>query len=372
MKNSILDEDLKYIYNNLLDNEKSKFKGSTILITGCGGFLGYYFMNFLADYSRELGIKSIVGLDNFKLGKPKWITKLVEDKKEIIELYTFDITKDDIKNIKDSKKADYIIHMASIASPIFYRKYPIETIDANVIGLRKLLDFYKNKHIKGLLFFSSSEVYGNPTQEFIPTNEEYNGNVSMLGPRACYDEAKRFGETLCYLFNKQYKMPISIVRPFNNYGPGMRLDDRRVPADFAKAIRDNKDIILFSDGTPTRTFCYISDAILGYIKALLYDDFDYFNIGIDKPEISIKQLANIYKEAGKKIFGYTGKVEFQKSEDHEYLVNNPSRRCPNINKARKILGYDPKINVNEGVERFLKFIDYFKEQGDSSKAGDDE
>ena len=132
---------------------------------------------------------------------------------------------------------------------------------------------------------------GTPSPEFIPTPENYNGNVAAIGPRACYDEAKRFGETLCYLFAKTYNLPVTIVRPFNNYGPGMRLDDKRVPADFGGAVSENRNITLLSDGTPTRTFCYVSDAIIGYLKALLYAKFEFFNIGIDKPE-------NIHKAAG--------------------------------------------------------------------------
>ena len=124
--------------------------------------------------------------------------------------------------------------MASIASPMFYRKYPIETLDANIWGLRRLLDYYMEKEMKGFLFYSSSELYGDPAPEAVPTSEDYNGNVCATGPRACYDESKRFGETMCMLFAQQYGMPIGVVRPFNNYGPGMKINDKRVPADFAK------------------------------------------------------------------------------------------------------------------------------------------
>lgn len=356
MENKILIEDLKSIYDSLSSLEKEKLKDSKILLTGCGGFLGYYFVNFFTYYSKEFNIKSIIGLDNFKLGKPIWLEKLIANNK--IKVLTFDITKDKIEDIKEAYDIDYVIHMASIASPMYYRKYPIETLDANVWGLRSLLDFYKGKSIKGFLFFSSSEIYGDPLKDYIPTKENYNGNVSMIGPRACYDEAKRFGETLCYLFNNQYKMPITVARPFNNYGPGMKLNDKRVPADFAKAIYENNDIIMYSDGSPTRTFCYIADAILGYIKTLLYGEFECFNIGIDKPEISIKELANIYKEKGKEILNYSGDIKFMISEDEEYLSNNPSRRCPNIDKARKKLNYTPKTHVEEGVKRFLEYIKF--------------
>lgn len=350
----IRDEDLNYIYNNLSEEEKNKFKNSTILITGCGGFLGYYFMHFFSEYAHDLSIKKIIGLDNFMLGKSEWIKRL--NKMDIFEIVTFDIINDDISNVENANEVDFIIHMASIASPTFYRQHPIETLDANIWGLRSLFDFYLDKNIKGFLFFSSSEIYGNPDELNIPTSEDYNGDVSCTGPRACYDESKRFGETMCKLFSEKYNLPIGVVRPFNNYGPGMKINDKRVPADFAKAIYENKNINILSDGNPTRTFCYITDAITGYLKILLYGKYDFFNIGIDFPEISIKELADIYVEVGSEIFDYDGKVAYEISEDVDYLTNNPERRCPNINKAKEILNYKPSIEVNEGVRRFLQFI----------------
>ncbi|MGY4473567.1 nucleoside-diphosphate-sugar epimerase [Bradyrhizobium sp. USDA 3364] len=247
--------------------------------------------------------------------------------------------------------------MASIASPTFYRQYPVETIDANIWGLRRLLEFYRGSdRLKGLLFFSSSEIYGDPAKAAIPTDEEYRGNVACLGPRACYDESKRFGETMCYVFSKTYGMPITVARPFNNYGPGMRIDDRRLPADFARCVINRRDIVILSDGSPTRTFCYISDAITGYLLCLLHGKYDYFNIGVDRPEISVHGLAEIYQQASLELFGRRGAVVFERSLDAEYLVDNPIRRRPAIKKARDILGYSPKILVNEGVRRYLSFL----------------
>lgn len=352
----IVQQDLQRIYDSLTEEERAKFKDSTVLFTGGAGFLGFYFIQFLTCYQQELGAKSIICLDNFQVGCPQWLTELNDTGK--VELYKFNVITDDIADIPGADRVDYIYHMASIASPIFYRKYPIETLDANIWGLRRLLDFYCEKPIKGLAFYSSSEIYGDPTPEHIPTPETYRGNVDCQGPRACYDEAKRFGETMCYLFHQRYNMPITIIRPFNNYGPGMRLNDARVPADFANAVRQNQDIELFSDGSPTRTFCYISDAITGYLKALLYAEkgFEAFNIGIDKPEISIRRLADIYIQAGKEVFNYTGQAKFAVSQDKEYLQNNPNRRCPVIDKARRLLGYEPKVDVEQGVHYFLEYI----------------
>lgn len=352
----IVQQDLKRIYDGLSQEEKRNLQDSTIPFTGGAGFLGFYFITFLTQFQKELGVKKVICLDNFQVGCPAWLKALSEANR--VELHKFNVITDDIAEIPGAESSDYIFHMASIASPIFYRKYPIETLDANIWGLRRLLDFYCEKPIKGLAFFSSSEIYGDPTPENIPTPETYHGNVDCQGPRACYDEAKRFGETMCYLFHEKYAIPITIIRPFNNYGPGMRLNDARVPADFANAIRQNRDLIMFSDGSPTRTFCYISDAITGYLKALLYakKGFETFNIGMDKPEISIRRLAELYAEAGREIFSYTGQVKFAVSEDKDYLKNNPNRRCPVIDKARKLLDYQPQVPVEEGVRYFLTYV----------------
>lgn len=352
----VVQRDIERIYDGLTEKERKKFQGSTILFTGGAGFLGFYFTSFFAYYREKLGIKKIICLDNFQVGSPRWLRDFAE--MGSVESYKFNIIADDIESIPDAENVDYVYHMASVASPVFYRKYPIETLDANVWGLRRLLDFYCDKPIKGLVFYSSSEIYGDPVPESIPTPETYRGNVDCQGPRACYDEAKRFGETMCYLFHEKYHMPITIIRPFNNYGPGMRLNDARVPADFANAVRQNRDIVLFSDGTPTRTFCYISDAITGHLKALLYaqNNFETFNIGMDQPEISIYQLAEIYRERGKEVFDYTGQIRFENSGDRQYLQNNPSRRCPVIEKARNLLGYHPQIEVGQGVQYFLEYM----------------
>ncbi|MFH1283590.1 MAG: NAD-dependent epimerase/dehydratase family protein [bacterium] len=354
VKKRIKQEDIEYIVANF--EKITQFENKKIMITGCAGFLGYYITHFFVNLIEDgLKIDSLILLDTFLLGKPEWIEK-IEGSYSNVKIYSFDISKDDISQLKDSKDVDYILHMASIASPTFYRKYPVETIDANIWGLRRLIDYYKDSEIKGFLFFSSSEVYGDPTEGNIPTSEEYRGNVSCMGPRACYDEAKRFGETISYIFANKYKMPISIVRPFNNYGPGMSINDMRVPADFAKCVLNNKDIYIHSDGNPTRTFCYVADAIVGYLKVLTYGKFDYFNIGIAKPEINVQRLAEIYSDAAKDLFGYNIKIIFRKSKDVEYLTHNPFRRCPDISKAVSKLGYNPKIEVEEGVKRFITFL----------------
>jgi UDP-glucuronate decarboxylase len=354
MTDTQIKKDILHTHAALSKNEIEKLRGSVLLITGACGFLGYYFLRFFKELGRDLGIKKIIALDNFMLGKPAWLQSFADD--ALFDIRQFNVISDRIAGIPQAEDAHFIIHMASIASPVFYRKYPIETLDANIWGLRNLLDFYKEKNVKGFLFFSSSEVYGNPDAASVPTNEEYYGYVSITGPRACYDESKRFGETMCRLFSEQYRLPLGVARPFNNYGPGMKLSDKRVPADFALAVYEGRDIEILSDGSPTRTFCYIADAVAGYLKILLHGKYDYFNIGIETPEISVKQLAEIYVTAGRGILGYTGKVNYAVSNDRNYLTNNPQRRCPDISKARTVLSYHPAITVEHGVERFLRFI----------------
>jgi len=353
--NEVVVKDLDYIHECLTEHH-DKLSGATVLMTGCGGFLGFYMMQYLVSYASRLGIKEVIGLDSFVLQKPDWLVELEQSFPTVMKLYDFDISKDKIDGLESVSEVDFVIHAASIASPIFYRQYPLETLDANIWGLRQLLDFYNRDSLKGFLFFSSSEIYGDPPPDMIPTDEEYNGNVSCNGPRACYDESKRFGETMCSIYAQQFNMPITIARPFNNYGPGMRLNDRRLPADFAKAVINGNDIDILSDGTPTRTFCYVADAVVGYFFCLFYGKYDYFNIGIEIPEISIKEVAEVYVKKAKDILNLDLKITYKISDDKDYMTDNPNRRSPRIDKARKYLKYEPKITLEEGVGRYLSFL----------------
>ena len=355
MKNIVMKEDFEYIRNELSEAEKEKFQDSNIVVTGAGGFIGYYLLNFLSEYASDLNIKNILALDTFILGKPDWIDALSR-RFDFFHMKEFNVATDDIGSISDIGRYDSVIHMASIASPTYYRKHPLVTLDANVWGLRKMLDYFSKRDPRGFLNFSSSEVYGDPDQTKVPMNEEYCGNVAINGPRACYDEAKRFGETMCYVFNKEFDMKVVSVRPFNNYGPGLKLNDARAPADFASAVINKKAIEIYSDGSATRTFTYISDAVVGYLKVLYYGKFDYFNIGMDKPEITISHLAKIFSDEGRKLLGHKTEIKFLKSSDSEYLVNNPKRRVPDITKAREKLGFNPKITVDRGVSKFLQYL----------------
>jgi UDP-glucuronate decarboxylase len=279
----VINADLHYIYQQTL-SEFESLAGSNLLITGGAGFLGYYlvqsvlFWNTNVDSSQSI---KLTIMDNFVRGVPEWLMDLKENKN--LNLCKHDITKPLPINMESFQ---YIIHAASIASPTYYRKYPIETMDANVNGLRLLLEYSKDQQdteqpVKGFLFFSSSEIYGNPSPDFIPTPEHYPGFVSSTGPRACYDESKRYGETLCVNFARQYHLPLKIARPFNNYGPGLKITDRRVIPDFVNDILAGKNIQMLSDGTPTRTFCYVADAIIGYYKFLIRGQKgEAYNIGV--------------------------------------------------------------------------------------------
>ena len=289
MINSILEKDASEIISGLGSLNK-KFSGKRILLTGASGFLGNQFMHYFVTLNNSGLLKEpcrLLALDNFIRGKPNWIINL-ENQNNVF------VKEKDITLKIEYESPDYIIHAASIASPTFYRKYPIETIDANVLGIRNLLDYCKENPVESLLFFSTSEIYGDPDKKNIPTKEEYRGFVSCTGPRACYDESKRLGETLCVNYWRIHKIPVKIARPFNNYGPGLNLKDKRVIPDFFNDVINEKDIKILSDGKATRTFCYVSDAIEGYLRLLLSNhNGESFNIGTETPEIDMLDLANL-------------------------------------------------------------------------------
>jgi len=368
MAKEVIQQDLAYVAG-CLKSEFSAMSGKRLLITGGAGFLGHYFVQGALHWNRTNSDRSpiaVVVYDSFVRGMPAWLSDLKGDRD--LTLVTHDI-----RHLLPSDMGDlsFIIHAASIASPTYYKRDPIGTMDANVNGLRMLLDYArsqqeKGKPLEGLLFFSSSEIYGDPFPGDIPTPETYRGFVSCTGPRACYDEAKRYGETLCVNFAEQYDVPVRVARPFNNYGPGLKISDRRVIPDFARDIVNNRDIVMLSDGSPRRTFCYVTDAVVGYYKVLVKGrNGEAYNIGVEKPEISIGELAQMMTRFAKDLFGYTGKVVLQTSQDATYLVDNPNRRCPVIEKARAHLGYNPTVSVEEGLRRSLLWYSDNREANDA-------
>tara|TARA_B100000989_G_C19533096_1_gene471530 strand:+ start:20056 stop:21114 length:1059 start_codon:yes stop_codon:yes gene_type:complete len=345
----ILIKDLNYIYKN--NNSNSFFRNKIILITGASGFLGSYFSNYFSYFIHNLKVKKIILVD-ININKIK--NNLLKIPKNKCQFLSCDITKKDSKLFR-LKKIDIIIHAASIASPTYYRKNPLSTAEANVDGLKNILNFSIKKKISRILYFSSSEIYGNPDNKNIPTKELYNGNVSSIGPRACYDESKRYGETLCYIYNQIYNLPIRIVRPFNNYGPFLSRYDKRLPSDLLNTFLKNKDIILFSDGKPKRTFCYVSDAICGYLKVIKHNKFDVFNIGNNDQEISVLKFTKIFKSIAKDNINYSGRIIFRKNKDKKYLIHNPQRRKPCLKKSKNLLNYNPKIKLEAGLQNYLMY-----------------
>ncbi len=341
VKNKIFLEDLNYIYSKL--NSRNYFKNKKVLITGSNGFIGSYLSGFFSYFIDELKISKLYFLDNSPV-----IKKIKSKKIKFLN-----------KNFNNFKlhqlKVDVIIHAATIASPVFYRKFPLETCDANVLGIRKILEYGKQNKNISILFFSSSEIYGNPDRKNIPTNEKYKGNVSCVGPRACYDESKRYAETLCYIYAKYFNVSVKVVRPFNNYGPGLKINDGRAPADFANSIIKNKNIIIFSNGKTKRSFCYIADACVGFINSLSLKKYKILNIGNNK-EITIKTLAKKFAKVGKEMFKYNKKIIYKINPDNNYLKDSPIRRCPDLTQAKISIKYKPKINLEKGIKKYLLFL----------------
>jgi len=364
----IVVKDLKYICRNL-EEELTRMAGKNLLITGGAGFLGYYLVQAVLHWNKEAGESrriQVTVYDNYIRGVPVWLLKLQGDENlTLVRHNVIDPLPSDIADFQ------FIIHAAGIASPIYYRAHPIETMDANINGLRHLLEYcrlqkVKDEPVEGFLFFSSSEIYGDPDANHIPTAETYRGNVSCTGPRACYDESKRYGETLCVNFARQYDLPIRVARPFNNFGPGLKISDRRVIPDFVRDIFSGRNIVMFSDGSPTRTFCYVADAVVGYYKTLVKGrDGEAYNIGVEEPEISIADVAKKVVGIAAELFGYQGKVVHQPSPAQDYLADNPNRRCPVIQKARVELAYRPSISLDDGLRRSLIWYSDHREAEDA-------
>jgi dTDP-glucose 4,6-dehydratase/UDP-glucuronate decarboxylase len=349
-----LAEDWRRVEESLGDKVARLF-GKRILITGAAGFLGFGFLHFFSYLNTKQAECNHVGLvaaDNFLRGCPSWLTELAAVNPHM-RLVRHDITQ---PWPESQSQFDFIVHCASVASPKFYRQYPLETLDTNIGGLRHMLELARRSESESILYFSSSEIYGDPPPHEIPTRETYRGNVSCIGPRACYDESKRLGETLCYLYAQQYDVPAKIVRPFNNYGPGLRLLDGRVIPDFCRDVLADRDIVLHSDGSPTRTFCYVSDALTGYLLVLLSShSAEPFNIGTALPEISMRDLAALLL----KIAGSPRKVVHRPSDEVHYLTDNPNRRCPDITKVSSQLGYTPRVSLETGLARTLEWYRRF-------------
>jgi len=306
-----------------------------VLITGAAGFLGSH----LSDRFIKEGYY-VIGMDNLLTGSMDNIQHLFPSKN--FEFYHHDIT----KYVHIPGQLDYILHFASPASPIDYLKMPIQTMKVGALGTHNLLGVAKAKKAR-ILVASTSEVYGDPLVH--PQVEEYWGNVNPIGPRGVYDEAKRFLEAITMAYHTYHKVETRIIRIFNTYGPRMRVNDGRVlPAFFSQAIR-GEGLTVFGDGSQTRSFCYVDDLVEGIYRLLLSDYHLPVNIG-NPDEITIKEF-------GKEVLAL---VDNPKSKliYKDLPKDDPKKRRPNIDKAKKILGWEPRVSRAEGLSRTYE---YFKQ-----------
>ena len=304
-----------------------------VLITGAAGFLGSH----LCDRFIKEGCY-VIAMDNLITGRMENIEHLIGNE-------NFHFVHHDVSNfVHVSGDLDYILHFASPASPIDYLKIPIQTLKVGSLGTHNLLGLAKAKGAR-MLIASTSEVYGDPTVH--PQPEDYWGNVNPIGPRGVYDEAKRFQEAITMAYHRYHNVETRIIRIFNTYGPRMRLNDGRVlPAFIGQALR-GEDLTIFGDGSQTRSFCYVDDLVEGVYRLLLSDYIFPVNVG-NPDEITISQFAEEIIE----LTGTRQKVIYK-----ELPVNDPAQRQPNIEKAREILNWEPKVARSEGLE--ITFA-YFK------------
>lgn len=341
-----LDSDLVDVAKGL-GEEAQGFAGKTVLMTGARGFLGRHFTEVFAYLNANV-LKTpckFVGMDN--------LLTAGEAGSQIEERPNFTFVKQDVtKPIEYDGHIDYVIHAAGIASPFYYRAYPLETLEVAITGTRNALELATRQHAR-FTFFSSSEIYGDPDPVHVPTQESYRGSVSCRGPRACYDESKRVGETLCYIFHEKFGTATTAIRPFNVYGPGMQEIDYRVLPNFASRIKAGKPLNLYGTGVQTRTFCYIVDALVGFLLTILKGvPGEVYNIGNPTPEVSMQDLVKTIEQVLGRPVPRTV-IEYPDS----YPADEPMRRCPDIRKARLQLKYEPRVTLPDGLKRFFDWTD---------------
>jgi dTDP-glucose 4,6-dehydratase len=302
------------------------------LITGGAGFLGSHLCDLFLARGHE-----VVCMDNFLTGSPKNIQHLFGRD-------GFSFIKQDVTDyIHIDGPLDYVLHFASPASPIDYLEKPIQTLKVGSLGTHKTLGVAKDKGARYLIA-STSEVYGDPLVH--PQREEYWGNVNPVGPRGVYDEAKRFAEAMTMGYHRFHGVQTRIVRIFNTYGERMRINDGRVvPAFISQALR-NEPLTVFGDGSQTRSFCYVSDLIDGIYRLLMSDEVQPTNIG-NPAEMTVLQFAEVIQ----KLTGTKAPIEFR-----PLPVDDPKIRRPDITKARTLLGWEPRVPLEEGIARTIEYF----------------
>lgn len=308
------------------------------IVTGGAGFIGSHLCDYLTEEGHE-----VICIDNLSTGNKRNIEHLAKNRK-----FKF-LSKDITREIKVAGRIDYIFHLASPASPVDYQKMPVETLMAGSLGTKNILELAKEKKARYLLT-STSEVYGDPLVH--PQGEEYWGNVNPVGPRSCYDEAKRFAEALTMAYYRLYNLDIRIARVFNTYGPRMRFEDGRVVPNFITQAISNRPLTVYGDGSQTRSFCYISDMVEGIVKLMSAEEARGEVINIGNPnEITILELAKMVIElAGSKSgITYTSLPK-----------DDPEKRRPDITKAKKILRWEPKVVLRDGLRETIR---WFRERG---------
>ena len=312
--------------------EKQKKPEKRVLITGGAGFIGSHLCDYLLSKGNE-----VICMDNLSTGNISNINH-IRDKR-------FLFIKHDVTNyIFIEGKIDFILHFASPASPIDYLKLPIQTLKVGSLGTHKALGLAKEKNATFLLA-STSEVYGDPLVH--PQSEDYWGNVNQLGPRGVYDEAKRFAEALTMAYHRYHGIKTKIVRIFNTYGPRMRIDDGRAIPTFLHQALKGEDLTVFGDGSQTRSFCYISDLIEGIYRFIISDATGAINLG-NPVEMTILELAkNIIKITGSK----------SKIVKRALPEDDPKIRRPDITKAKELLGWEPKVEFNQGMKETLQYFE---------------
>lgn len=304
------------------------------LVTGGAGFLGSH----LCEYLLQKG-HTVIAMDNLLTGNIANI--------EHLQCENFKFIKHDVTEyLYIAGEIDYVLHFASPASPLDYMQLPIQTLKVGALGTHKALGLALAKQATFLLA-STSEVYGDPLVH--PQSEDYWGNVNPVGPRGVYDEAKRFAEALAMAYHRFHKVNTKIVRIFNTYGPRMRPKDGRAIPTFIPQALKNEPITIFGDGSQTRSFCYVSDLVEGIYRLLISDINEPVNIGNPR-EMTIKEMA----EAVLKVTGSSSKLIFK-----DLPVDDPKVRQPNITRAEKLLGWEPKVGLEEGL---VKTVAWFKTQ----------